>query len=89
MDVINEFKLNCKHCSRYVATVTSSAILEEVPCTGCGAKNNYKIIFSNDFTDAQLHHVFSKAETEPKKLKIKEQCNGEQFMNNLITKEEK
>ena len=68
---MNELKVNCKHCDRYVATLTSSVILEEVPCTGCGAKNNYQIIFSNDFTEYQLRHVFSKAETEPKKLKVK------------------
>lgn len=69
---MNEIKVNCKHCDRYQFTATTTTIQEEVPCTGCGAKNNYKIIFSNDFTDSQLHHVFSKAETEPKKLKKEE-----------------
>lgn len=68
---MNELKVTCKHCDKYVFTATATTILEEVPCTGCKAKSNYKIIFSNDFTDAQLNHVFTKEETPPKKLKEK------------------
>lgn len=69
---MNELKVNCKHCGRYQFTATTTTIQEEVPCTGCKAVSNYKIIFSNDFTDAQLNHIFTKAETPPKKLKKEE-----------------
>lgn len=71
---MNEIKVNCRHCGRYSFTATTTTIQEEVPCgnSKCGAKNNYQIIFSNDFTESQLHHVFTKAETPPKKLKKEE-----------------
>lgn len=73
---MNELKVTCKWCGKYQFTATTTTIQEEVPCgnSKCGAKSNYKIIFSNDFTDAQLHHVFTKEETPPKKLKKEEKA---------------
>jgi phage FluMu protein Com len=62
-------KICCQHCGRYLFTATTTTIIEEEPCPGCGAKNNHKVIFSDDFTQSQLHHVHTAVETPPKKLK--------------------
>lgn len=64
-----EIKVTCEHCGRYLFTATTTTIVQEAPCTGCGAKSNHKIIFPEDCTDAQLRHVFSFVPTPPKKLK--------------------
>lgn len=61
-------KISCKHCSRYQFTACVTTIQQEVPCNGCGAKSNYKIIFG-DATEEQIRYKFTEAEKPPTKLK--------------------
>ena len=64
-----EYKITCKHCERYITTVSKSTILEDVPCPSCKAKSNYKVVFRTDYRPEIAHHKFVAQETPPKKLK--------------------
>lgn len=69
-------KVTCEHCGRYLFTAVTTTIIQEMPCGGCGAKSNHKIIFSDDHTPRQLAMICDAVETEPKRLKGVENGKG-------------
>lgn len=58
-------KVHCQHCNRYQFTATGDVMIDEMPCSGCGAKNNFKIVIGGDILRAK-HQV---EEQPPKKKK--------------------
>jgi len=60
-------KIYCQHCERYQFTATGNVMIEQMPCVGCGAKNNYKIILSD--SAPALTYTPQADEEPPKKLK--------------------
>jgi len=58
-------KITCQHCGRYQFTATGNVMIQEMPCAGCGAKNNYKIIISDSAPALTAKATID--ETPPKK----------------------
>lgn len=64
-------KIHCKHCQRYLFTATGDVMIDEMPCPGCGAKNNFKIVLGGDIL--RLEHKAQ--EVPPKTRKEKNGTN--------------
>ena len=65
------YKVNCKHCDRYLFEAGNTTIVEGLICsnTKCKAKLNIKVVFSGA-TDEQLRYKFITAEQLPKTKEI-------------------
>jgi phage FluMu protein Com len=62
-------KINCEHCGRYLFTACGNCLIQEMPCPGCKATNNFNIRFAVPVK--QEGFKFTNEKREPKKLKQK------------------
>lgn len=62
-------KINCEHCGRYLFTACGNCLIQELPCPGCKAKNNFNIVFAVPVN--QDGYKFEVEEQAPKKIKAK------------------
>lgn len=60
-------KINCQHCKRYLFTAVSNCLIEEMPCPGCKATNNFNIVFA--VPTKQEGYKFQTEAKAPRKLK--------------------
>jgi phage FluMu protein Com len=59
--------INCKFCGRYLFKQAGTVVIEEVPCPGCKAKLNFKLISADQTAD--ITHKFIHLEQPPKAKK--------------------
>lgn len=60
--------VKCKHCERFLFKQMGTVVIEGLPCPGCKAKLNFKIITGDTIRD--IRHKFLNPETEPKKKQV-------------------
>lgn len=60
-------KINCEHCGRYLFTACGNCLIQEMPCPGCKATNNFNIQFLVPVK--QEGFKFEAEKKPPKKLK--------------------
>lgn len=62
------YKVNCKHCNRYLFVAPKSMVAEGVICPNskCKAKMNFKIILATDHNHDIIDHVFTEEERAPR-----------------------
>lgn len=60
-------KINCEHCGRYLFTACGNCLIQEMPCPGCKATNNFNIQFI--IPVKQEGFKFDAEEKPPRKLK--------------------
>lgn len=64
-------------------TARDTTVVDTVVCTGCKSKTNVKVVFASSATPSQLRYKSSTPETEPKKLKPKDEAKPEPKANPL------